>query len=276
MSKKALSAFCLAMFVTAAAGAEAEPQSATLVSVRTPRGAKQAFILVRPEKPVAAVILFAGGHGALGLRSASSMRWGAGNFLVRTRKLFADQGLMVAVIDAPSDKQDGMNAIFRMGAAHAGDIGAVIAYLKQQAPVPVWLVGTSMGTFSAAGGAIASRGTDGLVLSSTMTRTKSDWLIAKSHPNSVASMDLPRVSVPTLIVSHRHDACEFTPAADASKLEARLTKSPKVEVALLDGGSRPQSEPCQAKSRHGFFGIEAQSVATIARFIKANAGANPQ
>jgi hypothetical protein len=152
MSKKALSAFCLAMFVTAAAGAEAEPQSATLVSVRTPRGAKQAFILVRPEKPVAAVILFAGGHGALGLRSASSMRWGAGNFLVRSRKLFADQNLMVAVIDAPSDKQDGMNAIFRMSRSHADDIGAVAAYLKKQAAIPVWLVGTSMGTFSAAEG----------------------------------------------------------------------------------------------------------------------------
>jgi hypothetical protein len=274
MSKKALSAFCLAMFVTTAAGAE--PQSATLVSVPTPRGVKQAFILIRPEKPVAAVILFAGGHGALGLRSASSMRWGAGNFLVRTRNLFADQGLMVAVADAPSDKQDGMNAIFRMSQSHADDIGAVAAYLKKQAAVPVWLVGTSMGTFSAAGGAIASRDTDGLVLTSTITRSKPDWKIAKSHRDGVASMELPQVTLPTLIVSHRKDGCDITPAADASKLKGRLTKSPKVEVVLLDGGSPPQSEPCQAKSRHGFIGIEAQAVATIARFIKANASANPQ
>ena len=61
----------------------------------------------------------------------------------------------VAVIDAPSDHQDGMNAIFRMSGGHAADIGTVAAWLKKEAGVPVWLVGTSMGTFSAAGGAIA-------------------------------------------------------------------------------------------------------------------------
>ena len=51
---------------------------ATPVSIATPRGAKQAFILIKPEKPVASVILFAGGHGALGLQSATAMKWGTG------------------------------------------------------------------------------------------------------------------------------------------------------------------------------------------------------
>ena len=73
-----------------------------------------------------------------------------------------------------------MNAIFRMAGAHAGDIGAVAAYLKQQASAPVWLVGTSMGTFSAAEGAIAAKDVDGLVLSSTITRAKPDWKIARA------------------------------------------------------------------------------------------------
>ena len=31
------------------------------------------------------------------------MRWGDKNFLVRSRDMFAAQGLMVAVVDAPSD-----------------------------------------------------------------------------------------------------------------------------------------------------------------------------
>jgi pimeloyl-ACP methyl ester carboxylesterase len=225
---------------------------------------------------VASVILFAGGHGALGLKSASAMKWGAGNFLVRTRERFADHGFMVAVIDAPADKQEGMNGVFRMGSEHAGDIGAVASYLKKQAPVPVWLVGTSMGTFSAAGGAIASPNVDGLVLTSTMTRTRSDWVIAKSHPNSVASMALPRVTVPALIVSHRHDGCEFTPAADAAKLKARLTKSSKVEVVILDGGSPPRSEPCDAYSQHGYLGIEGKAVDAVARFIKESGKAGTQ
>ena len=250
--------------------APAQAANTTLVSVQTPRGVKQAFILMKPDKPIASVILFAGGHGALGLKSASSMTWGAGNFLVRSRNLFASQNLMVAVIDAPSDQQQGMNGIFRMSGAHAADISAVAARLKNEADVPVWLVGTSMGTFSAARGAIGAKNIDGLVLTSTITRAKPQWKIAQSHRDGVASMPLQQVTVPALIVSHKQDGCDITPAADAPKLRSRLTKSAKVDVVLLDGGSPPQSEPCEAKSQHGFLGIESQAVGLIAAFIKAN------
>ncbi len=243
----------------------------TLVRLKTPRGASQAFLLAKPDKPQAAAILFAGGHGALGLIGAGEMKWGAGNFLVRSRARFVAHGIMVAVIDAPSDRQDGMNAIFRMGAAHAGDIGAVAARLRQEADLPVWLIGTSMGTFSAAGGAIAAKGIGGLVLTSTITRAKPDWKIAASHPHGVASMALPRVGAPALIVSHRNDGCDLTPAADAPRLKARLTGAKPVEVMLLDGGAPPRSEPCQAFSQHGFLGIEDNAVGAIARFVHANA-----
>ncbi len=246
-------------------------QEASLVSVQTPRGVKQAFILVKPAKPVASVILFAGGHGNLRLKSATDMGWGRQNFLVRTREQFAAQGLMVAVVDAPSDQSgpQGMNAIFRMGTAHAADIEAVINRLKKEADVPVWLVGTSMGTFSAAGGGAALRGLGGIALTSTITRSKPNWKIAGSHPDGVASMRLGSITVPVLVMSHKNDGCDITPASDAPKLVRALAKSRKVEVALLDGGSPPRSEPCEAMSQHGFLGIEDRAVARIARFIKA-------
>jgi pimeloyl-ACP methyl ester carboxylesterase len=163
-----------------------------------------------------------------------------------------------------------MNALFRMSGAHAADIGAVAAYLKQQADVPAWLIGTSMGTFSAAGGAVAGSGIDGLVLTSTITRSRPEWKIAQSHRDGVASMALKEITVPTLIVSHRDDGCGVRPASDAPKLRNQLTRARKVDVALLDGGSPPQSEPCEAKSQHGFLGIEAQAVSTIATFIMRN------
>ena len=257
--------FVLAMLLADISGA-AEVGKGTLVSIQTPRGATQAFILIKPDNPVASVILFAGGHGALGLISASSMKWGAEGFLVRFRDEFAAHNFMVAVVDAPSDQQQGMNAMFRMSGAHAGDIGAVAAYLKKQADVPVWLVGTSMGTFSAARGAIAGNGIDGLVLTSTITRAM-EGTLAKSHPDGVASMALPEITVPTLIVSHRSDACKITPAADAPKLSKRLTKASKVEFALLEGGNPPLSDPCGANAHHGYFGVEAEAVNTIAKFI---------
>ena len=260
----------ISALLMAAAAAPAWP-AANLVAIQTPRGVKQAFILISPkEKPTASVILFAGGHGALGLTGSASMKWGAGNFLVRSRDMFAAHGFMVAVADAPSDRQRGMNAIFRMSDAHGEDIGAIAAHLKKQADAPVWLVGTSMGTFSAAEGAIAAKNVDGLVLTSTITRAKPDWKIARSHRDGVASMALSRITVPALVVSHRKDGCDITPAGDAAKLSSHLTKARKVEVVLLDGGAAPVSEPCQAKSQHGFFGIEADAVDAIAKFIKTN------
>jgi hypothetical protein len=260
-------AFLLAM-LSSGISVAARAYSATLVSIPTPRGATQAFILIKPDHPVASVVLFAGGGGVLGLRTASSE---VANFLVRSREKFAAHNYIVAVVDAPSDRQHGMNAIFRMSDAHAGDIGAIVSYLKSEAAVPIWLIGTSMGTFSAAIGAIAGgKDIDGLVLTSTVTRAPPEWAIAKSHPNGVADMALSEITVPTLIMSHREDVCNATPAADAAMLRMRLTKTSKAEIALLGGGDLPQSSPCEAKAAHGYFGIEAEAVDTIANFISSN------
>ena len=245
----------------------AEALTPTFVSIET-RRARQTFILIRPDVPVASVILFAGGNGALGLSSASTMRWGEANFLVRTRSKFAAHGLMVAVMDAPSDHQDGMSPHFRMSREHSEDISAVAKYLRGRANVPVWLVGTSMGTFSAANGAIAATDVDGLVLISTITRSNSEWTGLARH--GVASMHLASIKVPTLILSHREDKCELTPATGPSELKNRLTAAKPVQVELLGGGSPPNSEPCGPMAPHGFFGIEDEAIKRIAEFIKAH------
>src|SRR5262249_7133023 len=73
----------LAMLLADISGA-AQVGTPTLVSIQTPRGATQAFILIEVDNPVASVILITGGHGALGLKSASSMKWGSEGFLVRS------------------------------------------------------------------------------------------------------------------------------------------------------------------------------------------------
>ncbi len=268
MSARVLAAIiCIQVLAAVPQGAIAA--TASLETVTTPRGVRQSFILLKPEKPVASVILLAGGHGALGLKSATSMRWGSANFLVRSRELIATRGLQVAVLDAPSDQQDGMKATFRMSAEHAVDIAAVAARLKASLDRPVWLVGTSMGTFSAARGAMGAKAVDGLVLTSTITRSKPHWNIATSHRNGVASLALEQVRVPTLILAHRQDGCDITPPGDVAKLRGRLVAARKVEVVELDGGDPPQSEPCEAKSAHGFLGIEARAVDAIAAFVKA-------
>jgi dienelactone hydrolase len=248
----------------------ANAQDSSLVSIKTPRGVTQKFILIKPEKPVASVILFAGGLGALGLKTATTMKWGTGNFLVRVRDRFAAHGLMVAVADTPSDKPKGLYGSFRFTKTHAVDIDAIAAHLKKQADVPLWAVGTSLGSFSAAAGAIYSRNVDGLVLTSSTTRALPDWPIANSHPHGVASMPLGRFKGPALIVSHAKDGCMVSPAADSEKLRRALKNARPVEVVLIEGGEVQHPNPCEAMGHHGFLGVESKAVETMAKFIIAN------
>jgi pimeloyl-ACP methyl ester carboxylesterase len=269
-------------------------ESASIVSITTPRDAQQFFILIKPDHAIASVILFAGGSGRLRLNRTPPPLVGpysfvAGNFLVRSREKFAAHDFMVAVIDAPSDQPKGMSPSFRVSKDQAIDIAAVADYLKTQADVPVWLVGTSAGSWSAARAAIganrdgiANGSIDGLVLTSTVTRiapgsafAKAFPDIARDYPDGVISMALPEVKVPTLIMSHSEDACEATPAVDAPALAKRLTQAVKVEIILLSGGDPPMSVPCEAYAAHGYYGIETQAVARIADFIRANSKRAP-
>lgn len=245
----------------------------SLVTVPSRANIEQKFLLVKPEKPTAAVILFAGGHGGLQLSSLfgmPGMAWGKTNFLVRTRKRFADHGFVVAVIDSPPDYKK-MNAIWRMSPEHAEDIHAVVQALKKDFNLPLWVIGTSMGTISAPNAAIRlGSEVNGLVLTSSITRSPKKWELYSSYPNAIINMDLGKITVPTLIVAHKDDGCDLTPAEDAEKLKSAFAKASKVEVKYFSGGKAPVSKPCNALSAHGYYGIEDEVVAAIADFINAN------
>lgn len=240
-----------------------------LVTLDTRAGVQQKFLLLKPDKPVAAVVLFPGGNGIADLSgSADSPVVGKAlknNFLIRTRESFAAEGLITAVVDAPSDHQGnrGMLGGFRAGAEHCQDIDAVVRHLKTIASVPVWLVGTSRGTESAANCAIRLKDAiGGLVLTSTMTR-------ANSNGTHVLAMDLAAIRVPALVLAHENDGCEHTPARDAPELGQKLVNAQRKEVKVLSGGDRGKAKPCQAMTHHGFLGIEDQAVGTIVKFIKS-------
>ena len=63
-----------------------------------PNVTERLLVLTPKDPPKAAVILLAGGHGGLQIRDNGSLAWGKGNFLVRSRRLFADQDLLVVVV----------------------------------------------------------------------------------------------------------------------------------------------------------------------------------
>jgi len=229
------------------------------VSVNTSRGVSQPFEFFSADTPKAGLVLFVGGDGSLGSN--------AKNFLTRIAGDLAGKGFLVALVDMPSDKEKA-NAKFRISKKHADDIAAVIKYLKRTSNVPVWLVGTSMGTFSAASVAIKKQKLiAGVVLTSSVTRSKPGHKYTAGFPDGVLGLNLQKLKKPVLIVYHRADACSITPPADGEKIKSKLKRSPKVELAMVDGGKPAKSEPCKALSAHGFFGVEWKAVDKIVSFI---------
>lgn len=238
-------------------------QPARTVDIPTRPGVTQRFIVITPEQPKAAVILFAGGDGGLQLQAEGGMQNLGGNFLVRSRDRFAGHGLTTVVIDAPSDRQSHpFLSGHRQTPEHVTDVKAVIAWLRAQAKIPVWLIGTSRGTQSA--GYIATQlppadgGPDGIVLTAT--------ILDDSRSRAVPEMALDRIRVPVLVAHHRQDGCRVTLPGDLPKLMSRLTTPPRKELLLFDGGV-DQGNPCQARGHHGFNGIEAEVVGRIAQWI---------
>jgi len=179
------------------------PAAAGEISVETlvPRpGVSERVLIIKPDgSPKASVVLFAGGRGNLEVQADGTIK-NTGNFLVETRELFASHGLLVAVFDAPSDRK-GKNGMlgYRITEDHAADIAAVVKRMRDLAPVPVWLVGTSRGTISAANGAARlppPAGPDGIVLTSTVVEN------GNRGQDSIHQAALERIGVPTLVFHH--------------------------------------------------------------------------
>lgn len=238
--------------------------SQKVFDIPTRPGVTQGFVYLAPANPVASVILFPGGHGGLQIQLNGDFRWGDKNFLVRTRQLFAQNGLSVAVVDAPSDRQASPYlGGFRQKSEHVVDIKALIAWLKQKANVPVWLVGTSMGTLSAA--FIATQagpgdgGPDGLVLTST--------IVSLDAGRPVPAMPLHKITIPVLVVHHEKDGCKLCAYAQIPTLMEKFSSAPKKELLTFKGGI-DRGDPCEALAYHGFNGLEQDVVTKIAEWIR--------
>ena len=268
----------VALFVAAtlAAPAGAQNTAEEVVTIPTRDGVTVPFILLGPRTGDApAVILFTGGGGVINLAEWDGKGDPRKNFLVRSRRLFAAQGFLVAVPDAPSDligSYDGLLG-FRLVEEHAEDIRAVIRYLRRFKQGPVFLVGTSRGTLSAVGIAAQARAGElgGIVLTSSVTQ-----LNKRGDRDHVFMARLENIRAPVLIASHKEDACYATPFEDSPRLKRALTGSPSVEIKGFRGGGGYRGWECGPHHAHGFRGIEAQVVDDIAAWIKRQAASAPK
>jgi len=243
-----------------------------VVDLPTRPGVTVRFAAFAPDQaPKAVAILFVGGQGVLNIPSEVGPTWGrSGNFLVRIRENLRRRGFYIAIPDAPSDHLHGLGN-YRTTEGHAEDIAALIAEVRRRAPgVPVWLIGTSMGTISAADGASrlqGARGPDGVVLTSSVSRTNPN---PRANTNiNVFDNDFSAIRVPTLITYHRGDACEVVSPGDGPRMISKLENAPRKEVLMFDGGDPPASTPCEALAQHGYYGIEGQVADAIADWILA-------
>lgn len=222
------------------------------------------FLTSAPKEPQAIAVLFPGSGGAIQLRvEGGQPRFAGGNFLVRSRAEFVKRGVIAAITDAPSDQQGGwgMSDEFRLGAEHFVDIGVLLGDLNQRLPsLPVYLIGTSRGTISAAalGARFGSR-VAGVVLTASMFREVPRK--SKEPGLGLSRFDFASINVPPLFAHHVGDQCQFTPYGDAARL---ADKYPLISVF---GGPPPQSGPCEARSQHGFLGKEPETIEQIVNWM---------
>lgn len=247
-----------ALFVAACAGAQ------ELVTLQTRPGVTESFFIASmgQHQPQAVALLLSGGGGNIHLRRENGrIRFGAQNFLPRSRVEFIRNGIVPFIVDNPTDQQGtmGMSDAFRASPEHAADIRAVIHEAKARyAGLPVFVVGTSRSTLSAAylgaslGGELA-----GVVLSSSFFY-EGDPRHARG---ALVGFDWSRIKVPLLLVHHREDGCVATPYREAAALAGRF---PLVSVS---GGKPPESGPCDPLAQHGYFGKEAETVDAIAAWM---------
>jgi pimeloyl-ACP methyl ester carboxylesterase len=221
------------------------------IEVPTRPGVTEPVYVTEVPHPVASLVLLPGGQGVYAE--------GRNNFLRRVAPDFAAAGMTVAIPDAPSDHARGLDAGFRAGEAHAQDLRAVVEMLRGRTLAPVWLIGTSRGTVSAANGAVRI----GPPLVAGVVLTSSVWA------GGMAPVPLGQLRVPVLVVHNRDDRCQASPFVAAEPSLAAMTQAPARQFLPVSGGLSI-SPPCQARSPHGYLGIEQQVVPPIIAWIKAH------
>jgi pimeloyl-ACP methyl ester carboxylesterase len=228
-----------------------------LVAIETRPGVKVAYWWMERPDAAATVVLLPGGEGGIGMKNGVPT---SENFLVRSRDYFASAGYHVAIVGKPSDRQD-LDIHFRAGADHVTDLRRIVEKLRRDPGKPVWLVGTSLGTISAAAAAIAMDPGEiaGVVLTSSRT---------SGREVNVQFLRLGELRVPALVVHHRDDACPSCSPREAPRIVDALTNAPKKKFILLTGGGGASGPPCEALHYHGYIGMEKEAVETITAWMK--------
>ena len=235
-----------------------EVQQGNVVKIET-RGAVLPIYTIWNEEAVATLVLYSGGGGGYG--KIGDDGWpSSSNFLIRSAKLFASHPFNIVLVGRATDVPI-LDGPTRIGENHAVDNQAMIRVIKLKNKVPIWLVGTSMGTISATAAAIHDGGQNitGIVLTSSVT--------AYRIKGAVPSQELSKIKVPVLVVHHEQDACKVCTPYEAKNIADALKNSPFKKTVLISGGADPTGDPCEPMHYHGYIGKEKEVVDLIATWV---------
>ena len=195
------------------------------------------ILTTKDGTPAYAVILMPGGNGVLNPRMEGGKLTFTlgGNFLIRSRELFADGRFVAASTDATSTP---------------GRILAISQDLQRRyGPIAVYVIGTS-------------RSTDATMALAGPLDGQVAGFVHTSSMNGISTFDPRKYKSRHLIVYHQRDACRVTKPSSA----AASRSSYGTEVIEVDGG-KSSGDDCQAYAYHGYNGIEAETVAKIKAWI---------
>ena len=205
-------------------------------TARYPDGDQIPYVFVPSDKlpPKYILIVMPGGNGTIGLKQkddGTPFFNGKGNFLVRSRGLFADKNFAVVVIDRG-------RSLDRMR--------GVIVDLKTKFPqAKIFIAGTSLST------------TETIYMAENMDGEVSGF-IHTSSVSAIGGLDTRNRISRNLIVTHKYDGCRVTkPTSSIENYESYGT-----DLFVMEGGVE-EGDPCQASGHHGFRGIEQEVVDKI-------------
>ncbi len=224
-----------ALAVLLAAGGPATAANTTrILDLEVAPGVTQRVMDVRPDAPIATIIGLSGGTEPLGI--ADNGRVNERCFpLYRTRTQLADHGIALLLVDAASD-----NSLYR-----TDYIASLARWARQQAGVPVWLVG---------GGAATN--TTARIANALPAGDRIGTVFFAPRAPEVA--DTSRIERPTLVIYSGNE-----PQQDAPGFFASLTSAPVRQLIRLDGGG----SGCPPIL---FPGLEVPFADNVAAFIRAN------
>ena len=240
-----------------------------VVTLDTRPGVTQSFLLLEPiEEPKGVILMFPGHEGVVKFNKINddlTVEIERGGFTASedTRRVYQENGIVVALMAPPSDMQSGMDTAFRSSEEHVADISIVIDYLNKRYQKAPYMHGHCRSSFSPASIAtkLDNRSISGLILSSPRSQ---------GRHGAITDYTKDVINIPVLLVQHTEDACKGTPYSNLKKVRRFYeSSSQKVDVIIVSGGDIASTGPgsCQ-NGAHSFRGLQTETASAIVNWVQ--------